>query len=125
MRQEKIPVYGDGSNIRDWLYVDDHCKGIDTVIRKGALGEKYNIGGNNEWSNIDIAKTICSIFDEHGPSSINHQSLIEYVTDRPGHDWRYAIDSTRIDQELQWRPLETFKSGIRKTIEFYGAPQES
>ena len=116
-----IPVYGDGSNIRDWLYVEDHCSGIDAVIRKGRAGEVYNIGGINEWSNINIVRCICSLMDELNDQSpvTSHESLISFVTDRPGHDWRYAIDATKMRQELNWGPAETFESGIRKTVEWY------
>jgi len=117
-----VPVYGDGSNIRDWLYVEDHCSGIDAVIRAGRLGETYNIGGINEWANIDIVKCICRLMDEFRADFSNqssHESLISFVTDRPGHDWRYAIDATKMGQELGWKPAETFETGIRKTVQWY------
>jgi len=115
-----IPVYGDGSNIRDWLYVEDHCSGIDAVIRKGRLGGVYNIGGINEWANIDIVRCICSLLDEfHSSQHTPHASLISFVTDRPGHDWRYAIDASKMRLELGWQPAETFETGIRKTVEWY------
>jgi len=124
-----IPVYGDGSNIRDWLYVEDHCSGIDAVIRKGTPGEVYNIGGINEWSNINIVRHICGLMDEYmtdvrretedGKPDTSHSDLISFVTDRPGHDWRYAIDASKMDQELNWGPAETFETGIRKTVEWY------
>ena len=114
-----IPVYGDGSNIRDWLYVEDHCAGIDRVIREGALGETYNIGGLNEWANIDICRLICQHIDEYRPQSVPHANLITFVKDRAGHDWRYAIDACRMRDELGWAPLETFETGIRKTVEWY------
>ncbi len=116
-----IPVYGDGSNIRDWLYVEDHCSGIDAVIRKGLLGETYNIGGINEWANIDIVKCICGLLDEIRPltPSTSHTDLISFVTDRLGHDWRYAIDASKMGDELGWSPSETFETGIRKTVEWY------
>jgi len=114
-----IPVYGDGSNIRDWLYVDDHCGGIDTVIRRGQLGETYNIGGINEWANNDIARLICTLMDEMLPASTPHAQLISYVQDRPGHDWRYAIDAEKITDELNWQPAETFETGIRKAVAWY------
>ena len=134
MNQTPIPVYGDGSNIRDWLYVEDHCSGIDAVIRRGLTGEVYNIGGINEWNNIDIVRCICSLMDEFSDKSpvTNHkvngetresalgcQSLISFVTDRPGHDWRYAIDAQKMGDELNWQPAETFESGIRKTVAWY------
>jgi len=124
VNQAAIPVYGDGSNIRDWLYVEDHCSGIDAVIRKGRPGEVYNIGGINEWANIDIVRCICRLMDEFkagasGHSVGSHESLISFVTDRPGHDWRYAIDATKMGQALDWQPAETFETGIRKTVEWY------
>jgi len=114
-----IPVYGDGSNIRDWLYVEDHCAGIDQVIRRGALGETYNIGGLNEWANIDICRLICDMLDEHLPQSAPHSNLISFVKDRAGHDWRYAIDARRMSDELGWQPRETFETGIRKMVAWY------
>jgi dTDP-glucose 4,6-dehydratase len=114
-----IPVYGDGSNIRDWLYVDDHCRGIDTVLRCGALGETYNIGGGNEWANLAIVEKICASMDQRRPRDQPHRNLISFVTDRPGHDWRYAIDASRMRRELDWRPAETFETGIEKTIDWY------
>lgn len=116
---EKIPVYGDGSNIRDWLYVDDHCSGIDVVIRQGRLGETYNIGGINEWNNINICELICMIMDEKYPEKAPHNNLITFVKDRPGHDWRYAINATKIKSQLSWQPSETFESGIRRTVAWY------
>ncbi|MBS1223991.1 MAG: dTDP-glucose 4,6-dehydratase [Proteobacteria bacterium] len=119
LRQQPIPVYGDGSNIRDWLYVEDHCRGIEAVIHQGRLGETYNIGGCNEWANINIVKKICALLDERRPEHAPHERLISFVTDRPGHDWRYAIDARKMDQELGWRPLETFEIGIAKTVDWY------
>ena len=117
--QQPIPVYGDGSNIRDWLYVEDHCRGIDTVIRRGQLGETYNIGGCNEWANISITRLICQLLDERRPQHAPHERLITFVTDRPGHDWRYAIAADKMERELDWRPQETFNSGIAKTVDWY------
>jgi len=114
-----IPVYGDGSNIRDWLYVEDHCSGIDAVIRRGAPGEVYNIGGINEWGNINIVKCICSLMDEYAPNMLPHSDLISFVKDRPGHDWRYAIDASKMARELDWSPAETFETGISKTVQWY------
>jgi len=114
-----IPVYGDGSNIRDWLYVKDHCRGIDVALRRGRQGETYNIGGNNEWSNIEIAHLVCRLMNERYPQGAPHERIISFVKDRPGHDWRYAIDTSRIRAELGWRPEETFETGIRKTIAWY------
>ena len=119
LEERPIPVYGDGSNIRDWLYVEDHCRGIDTVIRRGRLGASYNIGGKNEWSNIAITRLICSLMDERRPGNAPHDRLITFVTDRPGHDWRYAIDTSKIETELEWTPLESFETGIRKTLDWY------
>jgi len=119
LEQRPIPVYGDGSNIRDWLYVEDHCHGIDMVIREGQLGETYNIGGCNEWANIDIVRLICHILDEKYPAHAPHDRLIEFVTDRPGHDWRYAINAEKMMGELGWKPQESFETGIARTIEWY------
>ena len=119
VQEEPIPVYGDGSNIRDWLYVEDHCRGVAAVLRRGWPGETYNIGGGNEWANIDIVRQICALMDDRRPLQAPHQSLISFVTDRPGHDWRYAIDATKIADELGWRPRETFATGISKTVDWY------
>jgi dTDP-glucose 4,6-dehydratase len=117
--QKPIPVYGDGSNIRDWLYVEDHCRGIDAVIRRGQLGGTYNIGGCNEWANINITRLICQLLDERRPEHAPHDRLITFVTDRPGHDWRYAIAADKMDQELGWKPQETFNTGLAKTVDWY------
>jgi dTDP-glucose 4,6-dehydratase len=115
-----LPVYGDGKNVRDWLYVEDHCEAIATVLARGQVGQTYNIGGWNEKRNIDIVGTICDIVDEMaGSRGESRRSLITFVKDRPGHDRRYAMDATRIERELGWRPAETFESGIRKTIKWY------
>lgn len=114
-----IPVYGDGSNVRDWLYVEDHCRAIDTVIARGSINETYNVGGNNEWTNIDICRLICRLMDERRPDSAPHERLITFVTDRPGHDWRYAVDTGHIHRELGWTPAESFETGIRKTLDWY------
>lgn len=116
-----LPIYGDGSNIRDWLYVSDHCSAICRVLEAGRVGETYNIGGCNEKSNLDVVKTVCGILDELHPDSpvIPHDSLITFVKDRPGHDQRYAIDATKIERELGWTPSETFETGIRKTVAWY------
>lgn len=129
-----LPVYGDGSNIRDWLYVEDHARGIERVLTRGAVGETYNLGGHNEWANIDIVRLLCRLIDEafaedaelarrfpaappaHGAESA---SLIRYVKDRPGHDWRYAIDAGKARRELGYAPEETFETGIRKTLAWY------
>ena len=119
IQKQPIPIYGDGKNIRDWLYVDDHCKGIDIAVKEGKLGETYNIGGKNERENIYIATKICKILDELKPQNKPHKDLIEYVTDRPGHDFRYAIDASKIENELGWGADETFESGIKKTVQWY------
>ena len=118
---KKIPIYGNGENIRDWLYVRDHCRGIITVLKKGKLGETYNIGGWNEIKNIDIVNTICEIMDKLSPANNkeSYKKLITFVQDRPGHDKRYAIDASKIKNELDWKPSETFSSGIEKTIKWY------
>lgn len=115
-----LPVYGSGENVRDWLYVEDHCEAIWTVIRHGSPGETYNIGGNNEWKNIDVVREICNILAEETQKAPEHYTnLITFVQDRPGHDQRYAIDSTKIQKELGWSPGETFTTGLRKTIRWY------
>jgi dTDP-glucose 4,6-dehydratase len=115
-----LPVYGDGKNVRDWLYVEDHCEAIATVLDRGKVGETYNIGGWNEKRNIDIVETICDIVDElAGRGETSRRSLITFVKDRPGHDRRYAMDATKIERELGWKPKETFESGIRKTVRWY------
>ena len=116
-----LPVYGDGQNVRDWLYVDDHCGAIKTIYEKGAIGETYNIGGNNEIKNIDIVNTICSILDEIKPleNDKSYSDLIKFVEDRPGHDFRYAINAEKIQKELNWFPTELFETGIKKTVEWY------
>lgn len=116
---QPIPVYGDGSNIRDWLYVEDHCRGIAEILKRGRVGETYNIGGLNEIDNLTVAKQICSLLDELQPQNKSYSSLITFVTDRPGHDWRYAIDISKISRELGWKPQESFQSGLRKTVGFY------
>ena len=119
--KENIPIYGDGKNVRDWLYVLDHCKGIDLVLKNGKLGETYNIGGKNERENIYIAKTICKILDRIKPlkDQKTYLDLITFVSDRPGHDFRYAIDASKIENELGWNAEENFESGIEKTINWY------
>lgn len=116
-----IPVYGDGQNVRDWLYVADHCKAIIRVLARGRLGETYNVGGRNEMKNLEVVETICSTLDELRPHDpvVPHKNLIKFVTDRPGHDRRYAMDIGKIESELGWKPRETFASGIRKTVEWY------
>ncbi|WP_271783949.1 dTDP-glucose 4,6-dehydratase [Aquimarina algiphila] len=121
VNEENIPIYGDGKNVRDWLYVLDHCKGIDLVLKTGKLGETYNIGGKNERENLYIATTICKILDRVVPRSkgTSYKDLITFVTDRPGHDFRYAIDASKIENELKWAAEENFETGIEKTIKWY------
>ncbi len=118
-----LPVYGNGQQIRDWLYVEDHARALYTVVTEGKIGETYNIGGHNEKANIDVVKTICNILEELVPNKPNniqsYSDLITYVTDRPSHDLRYAIDATKIKNELNWVPDETFETGLRKTVEWY------
>ena len=139
-----LPVYGDGQQIRDWLYVEDHARGIELVLNKGRLGENYNIGGHNEWANIDIVKLVCKLMNEYFSGSLlpctlnlsnselknkyphassviegKSESLITFVEDRAGHDWRYAIDATKTNNELAYKPVESFETGIRKTVEWY------
>jgi dTDP-glucose 4,6-dehydratase len=114
-----LPVYGEGANVRDWLYVEDHARALDLIVSHGRIGEKYNVGGRNERSNIDVVRTICAILDRLRPRSRPHAELITYVTDRPGHDLRYAIDATKLERELGWRALENFDTGIEKTVRWY------
>jgi dTDP-glucose 4,6-dehydratase len=121
-----LPVYGDGLNVRDWLYVEDHCAAIQLVLEQGRPGETYNVGGRTEMRNIDVVRMICTLLDELHPNSpvTPHEKLITYVKDRPGHDRRYAIDCSKIERELGWKPVETFESGIRKTVQWYLDNQE-
>ena len=116
---EAIPIYGDGQNVRDWLFVNDHCSGIKKALDKGLLGDTYNIGGRNERKNLYIATTICELLDEIKPKQNSYKEQITFVTDRPGHDFRYAIDATKIEKELGWKATETFETGIKKTLEWY------
>ena len=116
---EPIPIYGDGQNVRDWLFVKDHCYGIKLALDKGICGETYNIGGRNERKNLYIATTICELLDELKPVQSSYKNQITFVSDRPGHDFRYAIDATKIEHELGWNAVETFESGIKKTVEWY------
>jgi dTDP-glucose 4,6-dehydratase len=118
---KSLPVYGDGQNVRDWLYVADHCRAIRCVLARGRVGETYNIGGRSEMKNIDVVNLVCAILDQESPRSdgVPYTQQITFVKDRPGHDRRYAIDATKIEQELDWRPQETFKSGIHKTVRWY------
>jgi dTDP-glucose 4,6-dehydratase len=116
-----LPIYGDGQQVRDWLYVEDHCRAILRVLEAGTLGETYNIGGWNEKANLDVVRTLCAILDELKPRADGepYASQITYVKDRPGHDRRYAIDARKIERELGWKPQETFETGIRKTVQWY------
>ena len=116
LNEKTIPVYGNGSNIRDWLYVDDHCRAIDAVIGQGTIGETYNIGGNNELSNLEVVHTICEILAKLRPTYYNYAKLITFVKDRAGHDWRYAVDTTKITEQLAWKPKESFASGIQRLL---------
>lgn len=128
LKGEAIPIYGDGMQIRDWLHVEDHVKALCTVLAKGSVGDTYNIGGNNQHTNLDVVKAICALMDElthphaHGRSS--HSELMTFVADRPGHDRRYGIDASKIDRELGWRPQETFETGLRRTVEWYLSNRE-
>ena len=121
LAEKPLPVYGTGENVRDWLYVQDHCDAINMVLQKGIIDETYNVGGNNEIQNIQIVRDICTILDEVKPAEAvrSYHQLITFVNDRPGHDFRYAIDSTKIKQDLGWQPHETFQSGLRKTVNWY------
>ncbi|MBV9624799.1 MAG: dTDP-glucose 4,6-dehydratase [Acidobacteria bacterium] len=116
-----IPVYGDGQNVRDWLFVGDHCEALRLVLARGTTGETYNIGGKNQMTNLEVVRAICAVLDELRPDDpvVPHASLIKFVVDRPGHDRRYAMDIAKIEKELGWRPRETFSSGIRKTVRWY------
>ncbi|MCP3761369.1 dTDP-glucose 4,6-dehydratase [Domibacillus sp. A3M-37] len=119
LQGEPLPIYGDGKNIRDWLYVKDHCTAIDLAFHRGKAGETYLVGGKNERTNIQIAKTICSYLDQRVPKEKSYQELITFVKDRPGHDFRYAIDATKLEKEIGWEAKETFETGIVKTIDWY------
>jgi dTDP-glucose 4,6-dehydratase len=116
---ERLPVYGKGENIRDWLYVEDHARALDLIIERGRVGETYNVGGRNERRNIDVVRRICTVIDKLAPSNRPREELIEFVTDRPGHDVRYAIDATKLETELGWRAQEDFDTGIEKTVQWY------
>lgn len=117
---EKLPVYGDGTNIRDWLFVEDHAKALTLVLERGEVGQTYNVGGRNERTNLHVVETICDLLDRHTPmASGSRRQLISFVTDRPGHDRRYAIDASKLENELGWRAEENFESGIEKTVRWY------
>jgi dTDP-glucose 4,6-dehydratase len=114
-----LPIYGEGENVRDWLYVEDHARALDVIVAKGRLGEKYNVGGSNERRNIEVVRTICAILDRLRPQAKPYADLISYVADRPGHDARYAIDATKLETELGWRACENFETGVEKTVRWY------
>lgn len=118
---QNLPVYGKGDQIRDWLHVRDHVSALWTVLTAGKVGETYNVGGHNEWRNLDVVKTICRILDDMRPGQKPHEKLVSFVTDRPGHDYRYAIDGTKIKTELKWSPTMDFETGLRDTVEWYVA----
>jgi len=121
-----LPIYGRGENVRDWLYVEDHARALCLVLERGLAGETYNIGGQNERSNLQVAQSLCELLDEMLPDSPHrpHARLISFVTDRPGHDLRYAIDATKLAHTLGWRPQESFSTGLRKTVQWYLAHQD-
>jgi dTDP-glucose 4,6-dehydratase len=121
LERKPLPVYGDGSNVRDWLFVEDHCSAIRAVLEKGRIGETYNIGGNSERANIDVVRTICNLVDEMRPRAVgsSRHDLITYVKDRPGHDRRYAINASKLERELGWKPAAEFENGLRRTVRWY------
>jgi dTDP-glucose 4,6-dehydratase len=121
LRGGSLPIYGDGRQVRDWLYVKDHCRAVLTVLESGRPGETYNVGGHNERTNLEVVETICALLDELALASPHapHASLITFVADRPGHDRRYAIDTGKIERELGWMPKETFETGLEKTVRWY------
>ena len=116
-----LPIYGDGQNVRDWLYVEDHCRAIRAVLARGRVGETYNIGGRNQKNNIELVRAICALLDRLRPTDpiVPHEKLITFVKDRPGHDRRYAMNTEKIERELAWHPQETFESGLEKTVRWY------
>ncbi len=125
LRGQALPVYGDGSNVRDWLFVDDHARALVTVLERAAPGETYNIGGNSERSNLEVVEAVCAGLDARRPRAAgSHRQLITFVADRPGHDWRYAIDAGKLQRDFGWQPLETFASGLDRTLEWYLANEE-
>ena len=123
LQQKALPVYGRGLNVRDWLYVEDHARALATILARGAIGETYNVGGNEERRNIDVVEAICDLVDEMAsePGAGSRRDLITFVDDRPGHDERYAMDTSKLTRELGWTPRETFDTGLRKTVEWYVA----
>jgi dTDP-glucose 4,6-dehydratase len=116
---ERLPVYGKGENVRDWLYVEDHARALDLIAERGRVGETYNVGGRNERRNIDVVRRICEVLDRFAPANRPREEQIEFVTDRPGHDARYAIDASKLENELGWRAQENFDTGIEKTVSWY------
>jgi dTDP-glucose 4,6-dehydratase len=125
LKKKQIPVYGKGENVRDWLYVIDHARAIDVIFHKGKIGDTYNIGGNNEWQNIELVRLFCKVMDEKlGRASGESEKLITFVTDRAGHDLRYAIDASKLQKELGWEPSVTFEQGLAKTVDWYLDNQE-
>jgi dTDP-glucose 4,6-dehydratase len=116
---ERLPVYGKGENVRDWLYVEDHARALDLIAERGRVGETYNVGGRNERRNIDVVRRICEVLDRFAPANRPREEQIEFVTDRPGHDARYAIDASKLENELGWRARENFDTGIEKTVSWY------
>lgn len=124
LEMKPLPIYGDGSNVRDWIYVDDHVRALQLICEKGRVGQSYNVGSRNERSNLEVVKSICDLLDEFAPSTKSRRELITFVADRPGHDRRYAIDPVKLERELGWNARETFETGIRKTVEWYLANPE-
>lgn len=124
LEDKPLPIYGKGDQIRDWLYVEDHARALYKVVTEGVIGETYNVGGHNEKQNIEVVETLCDILNELVPQGTDYKELITFVADRPGHDLRYAIDASKIERELDWKPLETFETGLRKTVEWYLANSE-
>lgn len=119
LQGKSIPIYGDGSNIRDWLFVEDHCAAISTILHQGEIGQEFNVGAHHEVSNLEVAEAICSSMDTYYPKNYSHKDLITFVTDRPGHDWRYSLNCDKINKVLGWKPKVSFKDGLNKTISFY------
>ncbi|MBF0426782.1 MAG: dTDP-glucose 4,6-dehydratase [Magnetococcales bacterium] len=119
LRREAIPVYGAGGNVRDWLHVEDHCRAILAVLHRAPPGSTYNVGGNNEWKNLDLVKKVCTVMDRLRPAEAPHARLITFITDRPGHDWRYALDASKITSELGWRPEIDFDRGLEESVRWY------
>ena len=120
LNRKSLPVYGKGDNIRDWLWVEDHARAIDIIFHQGTIGDTYNVGGFNEWKNVDLVKRLCEIMDQKlGRAKGESESLIEFVKDRPGHDFRYAIDASKLSRELGWKPSVNFEEGLEKTVAYF------